>query len=473
MTKIKNFIFYFALLITCSLLGLSLAYEYDIGLLLLIGIPAIPLIFSMTTLTIIHIAVFLSLFSRIFVLFGLPGLLNYIHFLIILLAFIKVILEQQLHKPLFSDKIFRSLIAFLVLTLVSALYNESDLIRPIITWLLFCEPFILLFVVLYIPISNKQLKNYLQFLILIGIIQIPLASIQFFENGIGDSVQGSLIGQGAGAHILGAMVLVFSICVINLNIIKSLISRILFTVMLISVSVLADAKQVIGVFVISFLILLFINSKKHRVRFSFAFIVIISTLHIASLYYKPINMILDSNLLSKGLNQKFSIFPTVISEYRSPFDYMVGVGPGTTVSRVALMTINEYARENSPLVRLGIYESPLTKKIWNNIIHNFYSRSSSAWAPVSSWFGIWGDLGILGVFAYFYFIIILWRKANNLSRKSTITVQIILVFLIFLGGVSSYLEEPALVLYAFSWLGYIFKSETKKQKGYNNNFENN
>jgi hypothetical protein len=69
-------------------------------------------------------------------------------------------------------------------------------------------------------------------------------------------------------------------------------------------------------------------------------------------------------------------------------------------------------------------------------------------SPLFSWAGVWGDLGLLGLAAYFYLGYLVWRyiALGNLSRYLMLTVFAFVC-------VMSQLEEPGYMLFVAALIG--------------------
>src|ERR1700744_2042393 len=79
---------------------------------------------------------------------------------------------------------------------------------------------------------------------------------------------------------------------------------------------------------------------------------------------------------------------------RRPGAWLLGVGPGNSVSRIGLMVTEE------PFRSLRWSQSPITADMTAISKTNYLWNSSSVWSSVSSWLGLFGDLGPIGLLAY-------------------------------------------------------------------------
>ncbi|HDD44553.1 MAG TPA: hypothetical protein ENG63_06820 [Candidatus Desulfofervidus auxilii] len=192
---------------------------------------------------------------------------------------------------------------------------------------------------------NKLLQK---LALIIPVAQIPFSIYQALHIGIGDSVQGTFAGQGAGHHVMGAISLLGVLYVLskkiekfNFNILDLILLFFLFLL-----SVLADAKQCLVAFVLGFLIF-----SLYLFKIDFKKAIFVSTLCIFSLliivkYYPPIkHTILNRKLMSKGLAFKIDVSKIVISKNLERFsNFFIGQGPGQSVSRASLLPLKGYIR---------------------------------------------------------------------------------------------------------------------------------
>jgi hypothetical protein len=70
-------------------------------------------------------------------------------------------------------------------------------------------------------------------------------------------------------------------------------------------------------------------------------------------------------------------------------------------------------------------------------------RVSSPWSPISSWIGLFGDLGLLGLGIYVWMARRLWRELPKRHAWGVQTAKACMVMAGVLGLAYSWLEEPA------------------------------
>src|SRR5262249_9656338 len=120
---------------------------------------------------------------------------------------------------------------------------------------------------------------------------------------------------------------------------------------------------------------------------------------------------------------------------------------------VALMTPDAQLDATSAVATLGLKTAPLTRKLLYASQGNWLWKSSSAWAPECSWFGLIGDLGFIGTAVYLWMLRVTWKTASHqggwLGPSATGSV----IAVVLLGGVYSWLEEPGFTLMLALLLG--------------------
>ena len=394
------------------------------------------------------------LFTRVLVFVGLPSSINHIHYLLIFmsylwsLAFIKDSQNISLNKLIFL---------FVLFILVSTLYNKISKFNFIIYTLIILEPFFYYIFLIRVKLSLIDQKFIKKIIILFSFLNTLICYIQYFIYNLrNDDVQGLFINLGAGHHVAGFVATLTATYVFFLTKLNNYIK---FTIILIlvSVNILSDAKQVVLSFVIAlfiFYLIRFIKTKNITYILKILFntglmIILIYILYsINKVYFSPY---FSKNIdeIKEGLDLKFSIFELFKYYHYSYLNNFFGLGPGQTTSRLALM-IPDY--QDFLFFNFSINE--LTNIIWIFQQSNYMtatSTGSSLFAPFFFWGGIYGDIGSLGVLIY----LILWQQILKLNEYDE--YSIFLVILVLLKGiVFNWPEEPPFILLIVSLLAIRF-----------------
>lgn len=269
-------------------------------------------------------------------------------------------------------------------------------------------------------------------------------------DGLGDNIKGVFIGQGAG-HVVGATVaLSFSVYyVVNAKSVPIWLRLVTFLATFWHL-LLADAKQVLLVFAISGVFLLFTKFK--NVGEALKYIIIAGILGSAFLWcmenvpaFSAFNVWLRPEMYGpdgEATRLKSATFRIVPTFYNSSLNSWFGLGPGHTVGRLGGWMLEKYQDLLAPL---GATVHPASSAVWGAVSRSWLGDQSSMFSPLFGWAGIWGDLGFVGIITLLYLWSVVWRRVcvDDISRFFVLNV---LVF----GLVFSQMEEPGYMLYVAS-----------------------
>ena len=176
-----------------------------------------------------------------------------------------------------------------------------------------------------------------------------------------------------------------------------------------------------------------------------ALLLFLSSVFAAFLLYEPLNTILNLSAISRGIFNKISGLKLIVDAASDkPWAWLFGLGPGNSISRVALMSI--YSMPDSPVNLLGLSSAPTTTKIFELFLFDRTFGRSSAWSGISSWSGIFGDLGLVGIGLYLWMGYVLWRNLKAGHGWKSAAAKSILIMACLLGISYSWLEEPGFTL---------------------------
>jgi hypothetical protein len=396
-------------------------------------------------------AVLAAVLSRVVVSTGFfPSLLNFFHFPLVLGAVLASLLSDgrrlRVSRPLAYGSV-----ALLVVALLSSLLNGGELIRPLFTWLVFIEPFLLIYAVVRTPPPPTKSRLLWMSVVFLAIVQLPFGIWQLVTLGWADHVQGSFVGMGAGHHVAGAVALVGALIAVaralSMTRWTSFIGWLVVAVSLFLVPIFSDAKQTVVAFLPA---LLAMPVMLNRARFgkSMAAAFLMAPLIVAAFfYYAPLRAAVDWEVTVDGIGGKVEALHIIVHRgFEGPFHWIVGAGPGSSVSRVALMGLDGYLQSSSPVARLGLRPAALAEEISAMTTSNWRFASSSAWSGISSWLGLFGDLGLLGVAVYLWLCWTLWRSQRVQSTWMGSMGRAMLLMVGLLGAIYSWLEEPGFTL---------------------------
>lgn len=223
------------------------------------------------------------------------------------------------------------------------------------------------------------------------------------------------------------------------------------------IPVLSDAKQNIAAF-LPVLGLLLLTFHARWTALIAAAPVIALTLFIAFTTYEPLQAITSSSSVQRGIQAKTQGVRIVADRLTdNPAGWPFGLGPGNSVSRVALMGMDRYLKPDSPVALLGLGLAPTTRQIWKmgaEVSQGWLFSGSSVWTGISSWTALLGDLGLIGLGLYLWLSWTLWRHLQAIPRNwQTAAAKSALLMTCLLGVIYSWLEEPAYTLLAALMIG--------------------
>ncbi|MEM7592596.1 MAG: hypothetical protein AAF383_13920, partial [Cyanobacteria bacterium P01_A01_bin.83] len=151
---------------------------------------------------------------------------------------------------------------------------------------------------------------------------------------------------------------------------------------------------------------------------------------------------------------KFYSVKAILAEFDSPLNWLFGLGPGHTVSRLGAWFMQDYQWILEPLgattTSIGIQSREFINSFW-------LAYSSSLFSPIFGWAGIWGDIGLVGLSAYIYLAYLIWRNFGlDNSLKITLLTTLIL------GFIFTQIEEPGYMLSLALLLGLAWQKKRLK-----------
>jgi hypothetical protein len=429
--------------------------------------PARKSYYSSTTLVLIAIST--AYYSRVVCAAAhLPSFLNFLHFAVVPLTCTVVMATTKL-KDRQQLKIAWSLLTgmFILFTIeiASSLLNDAGPINAVFHFLMFAEPFMLLLVIVCIPSSpsrTKQLKTWLIYSAFINLglafIQYPLiASGHLNAKGLDatDGTAGVFFPSGAGNYVTTTVAIYFGLYYLG----EKTVSLWLRYATLFAAVVLfkiTDSKQVLAALLIGWLGVIISNSK--RVGRTLAYIILF-VLVIWGFFWCVENLNLEfleafKNYADKqgaygpdgaATQIKTTPFWMIPNYYTSPFNWLLGLGPGHTVGRLGGWLIKENWAILGPL---GATIHPLSSEMWAITHRNWIAMESTIFSPFFGWAGLWGDLGFLGLAAYLYLGWLVWHALcpDNLSKFLLLSVA-------GFGFIFTQMEEPGFMLFSAVLIG--------------------
>ncbi len=407
---------------------------------------------------IILLAFATAFFPRILNSIGFPPPINFVHFVIVPFACGIVITKTKV-KNKNQISIAKSLIIGLVILLgvmtASALLNHAGLINVFLSLMLLGEPFIILLAIICIPFYQENFTKFRAWVLGFIYFHIFLALAQYFliisgiltvtRMQIPDNVQGVFYLTGSG-HVVAASI---SICFGLYYLISAKTAPIWLRVSVLVAAffqlLFADAKQVLLVCLLAWLLLIFMKVKNIKVTLQYLIAAIlvcyglwwcIENVQAFAAFKTWIRPELYGPDGAATL-LKFAPIRIIITYYKSPLNWLFGLGPGHTIGRLGGWMLRDYSALLKPL---DATIHPASQAVWD-AWKELYWLDSSFFAPFWGWAGIWGDLGFLGLAAYLYLAYIVWRRicVDDFCKFTMLTVFIC-------GFIFTQLEEPGYML---------------------------
>ena len=407
--------------------------------------------------TLILIAFATAFFPRIIDAVGAPSPINFVHFAIVPLV-CAIVLATNKVKDSKQISICQSLLFALFFLLgvliTSGFFNGAGFINVFIAFMLLAEPFMLLIVIICIPMSLKSLKQFKVWILSFAVIHVLLAFVQKILLAAGilvrtdmteaDNVQGVFYLSGGG-HVVGASVAMsFGLyCLVNSKTIPLWIRVSGFLAAFFHL-LLADAKQVLIVWLLAWGFLILSNIKDTKVTIQYIVLMIVigfilfwciqnlETFRAFKTWIRP--GYYGPNGIATQL--KISSFRLISNYYKSPLNWLFGLGPGHTVGRLGGWMLQKY---DDLLIPLGATVHPVSQEVLAEWQETWLD--SSFFSPLFGWAAIWGDIGLVGLLAYLYLCSIVWHKLciDDFGKFMMLTVMIH-------GFIFTQMEEPGYML---------------------------
>ncbi len=410
-------------------------------------------------------------FPRLLDLAGAPSIVNFIHFFTVPLACLVALSNFRSRNrdqvTTVNSLIIGLTILFIVIVL-SALVNQAGYVNVLIDFMLLGEPFILIVAIASLtapPQNIIKLKNFIY-----GCFWFHLASIYIQKyilkvdtwawlGMVGhDRIQGVFLRSGAG-HVVGAsvsMTLAISFIYLSRRPLWLRLGVVLAGVWNI---VIADAKQVLLVFMVAAILLFFTKLKDPVETVKYLLLIIVLWLIFSWCMenvsaFRGFNTWLDPELYGKDGEAtllKSATFRIVPTYYDSILNWFFGLGPGHTVGRLGGWMFRDYSEL---LLPLGATQHIASKEVWRAVAATFIGDRSSMFSPLFGWAGIWGDLGFVGLASYFYLGWLVWSRVcyHELSKFLLLTI-------IAFGLVFSQMEEPGYMLSVSAIIGLQYREK--------------
>ncbi|MEA5624969.1 hypothetical protein [Nostoc sp. UHCC 0251] len=268
-----------------------------------------------------------------------------------------------------------------------------------------------------------------------------------------DGCGGVFFVSGAGNYISATVSIVFALYFWTSGKDKPLWLKIAVAMAAIWQLLFSDSKQLVLAYGVAWGLLIIINSKNIvktlKLVLGLVLIVIIGVWCVTNVEaFKAYTAWARPELYGlDGLAwyAKFYSIRTILAHFQSPFNWLVGLGPGHTVSRLGAWFLRDYAALLGPL---GATTTGIGQDSMDFVAGFWLTSGSSLFSPIFGWSGIWGDLGLFGLGAYFYLAFLTWRffAWNDIAKVTILSVFV-------MGCIFTQMEEPGYMIFIAFILG--------------------
>ena len=428
--------------------------------------------------SLIIVAFSVVFYSRIFcAITHAPSILNIAHF-----AVVPFVLGVVLFTSRAKDRkqiaiaysfLFR-LVIFLIAVLVSALWNNTGLINAVVSFMMLAEPFIFLLAIVCIPMSTESITRIKKWLIWSALINFVLAAFQkplidagkLYANGFNgtDGCGGVFFVSGAGNYVSASVSVAFALYFFTNEKTFPLWMRIVAIIAAFWQILFSDSKQIVLAYLIAWGLLVVVNiqdiGKTIKLLsaiaiFGYAFLWCIQNVEAFlafTAWARPELYGPDGY----AWYTKFYSVRSILSHYQSSLDWLFGLGPGHTVSRLGVWFLRDYWFILRPL---GATTNPISQEAMDFCVSSWLCSGSSLFQPIFGWAGIWGDLGILGTGAYLFLCYLAWQ---NFGLDDFLKVNLLTV--VIMGFIFTQMEEPGFMLSIVFMVGIPWQERQLKKQ---------
>ena len=368
--------------------------------------------------------------------------------------------------------LFFGLFIFFLAILASALWNQAGFINAVASFMMLGEPMMFLVAIVCIPMSQKSFGRIQRWFMASVVINFLLAAVQkplidagkldgHGFNGT-DGCGGVFFVSGAGNYVSASVSIACALYFLVNGKKFPLWVRVTAILAASWQLLFSDSKQLVFAYSLAWVILIVFNfqdiGKTIKLLLGimitgFIFFWCVQNLEAFSAF----SAWARADLYAQGGDAWFTKFYSVkaiLAEFRSPVNWLFGLGPGHTVSRLGAWFMQDYQWILGPLgattTSIGVQSREFINSFW-------LAYSSSMFSPIFGWAGIWGDIGLVGLSAYLYLAYLIWQNFG-LDNSLKITLLATLV----LGFIFTQIEEPGYMLSLALLLGLAWQNKRLK-----------
>jgi hypothetical protein len=404
------------------------------------------------------------------------SLLNLFHFILVPAICAFILITTRIKDPQqisVCTSFIVGLFVLLTATVASAFWNHAGLINAISSFMMLGEPFIFLLAMTCLPASTQifmKMKNLLYWSALINFLlaaaQKPLIDAgRINAQGLDgtDGCGGVFFLSTAGGYVSASVSIVFAMYFFR-DQTRPLWLRVMVSLAALWQLLFSDSKQLLFAYGVGWFLLTLFTSKDIiktlKLVISLALIIIVGIWCATNVpEFKGYTSWARPELYGPGGEAWYSKFYSIrliLNLYQSPLNSLLGLGPGHTVSRLGGWFLKDYAAILGPLgsttTSVGQATTEFSQSFW-------LTNGSTMFSPFWGWVGIWGDLGFLGLGAYFYLAYLTWRYFcwNDILKLTVLNVFV-------LGLIFTQMEEPGYMIFIAFVLGLSWQERCLKKQ---------
>ena len=406
-----------------------------------------------------------------------PSILVHAHFVVVPLVLWIVLStapQQNRDRVQLVRSLLLGLFVLFLAILASALWNQAGFINAVASFMMLGEPMMFLTAIVYIPISEGSFTKIQRWFMGSVLINFLLAAVQkpLIDGGQidghgfdgTDGCGGVFYVSGAGNYVSASVSIAFAIYFffngkkfplwVRIAALSAASWQILFS----------DSKQVVFAYTVAWILSILFNfqdvGKAIKLLLGIAIIGSAFFWCVQNLEaFSGFNAWARADLYGKNGDAWFTKFyslKAILSEFDSWANWLFGLGPGHTVSRLGAWFLQDYS---SILEPLGATTTSIGTQSRDFISNFWLAYSSSMFSPIFGWLGIWGDIGLVGLGAYMYLTYLVWQHFG-LDNSIKITLLSILV----MGFIFTQIEEPGYMLSISMLLGIAWHKKRLKAR---------
>jgi hypothetical protein len=376
----------------------------------------------------------------------LPGIVSFLHYAVVGLFCLWVWMRPSKHS---NPAPLAWLVGFLLLVSISFAAGLPHPVRTLLFVLIVGEPLVVVWAVHRCAPDPRTTRSVAIAAIMVMALQVPWGLYQGLTVGFGDPVQGTLTGQGAGHHLLGAL---FAICLFLVTAALALrrirlttgaaLAAVCFGMMLATAAV---AVTILGTLCALLVPLMASPARTGTSRaqtpvwgFRISAAMIAATLVLLALSFLPGQTgRFDERVRVLARVNEAPEVSLVLDRIDDPMALFFGSGPGTTSSRASILLA--LPPGDSPVGLIGLPPTRL------GIEYAYGTRDphgGSAERFASGALGVIGDLGLLGFAGLMALFVSIWRHAGRTTSTAGLAVKTSLLMITGLLFLDNWLEYP-------------------------------